>query len=109
MQEIFNAKTQRREGAKVALSAFASLPLCISIGRNRRGPRRFFLPASHVSKRLECVQLAGAFGAAWSCGKREQAPRTPNASRDWLAARPRCALALNSDGIVTAKRIEVIL
>src|SRR6266545_3729370 len=65
----------------------------INIGRNRRGPRRFTGQTVHVAKRLECVQLAGAFGSAWGCGKREQAPRTPNASRDFVAARPRCAVS----------------
>ena len=32
------------------------------------------------AKRLECAQLAGAFGL-WKSQKREQARRTPNASR----------------------------
>src|ERR1035437_1214160 len=33
------------------------------------------------AKRLECVQLAGAVVSWGAVGKREQAPRTPNASR----------------------------
>src|SRR5271169_2253989 len=34
-----------------------------------------------VAKRMECVQLAGAFLLDGPVGKREQAPRTPYASR----------------------------
>jgi hypothetical protein len=36
------------------------------------------------AKRLECDQLAGAFVGRGAVRKREQAPRTPNASRSGL-------------------------
>ena len=54
-------------------------------------------PRGLVAKRVECVQLAGAVVQGWAIGKREhpssvavlrrvEAPRTPNASRDSVAA-----------------------
>src|SRR6266566_4620872 len=45
------------------------------------------LTAHGRAKRMECVQLAGAVVWGWPAGKREQAPRTPYASRDSVAAR----------------------
>jgi serine protease Do len=46
------------------------------------------------AKRLECVQLAGAVVRRGTVRKREQAPRTPNASRSSVAALPRWVFAL---------------
>ena len=43
------------------------------------------------AQRLECIQLAGALVRHTSVRKREQAPRTPNASRISVAAFPGCA------------------
>ena len=56
-----------------------------------RRPREF-LGMNCRAKRLECVQLAGAFFGRGPVQKREQAPRTPNASRNSVVAPPRCAL-----------------
>jgi hypothetical protein len=44
------------------------------------------------AKRLECVQLAGAVVRRGAVRKREQAPRTPNASRSSVAAWQRYVL-----------------
>ena len=41
------------------------------------------------AKRLECVQLAGAVVRRGEVQKREQAPRTPNASRSSVVTLPR--------------------
>ena len=41
------------------------------------------------AKRMECVQLAGAIVSPMAVQKREQAARTPYASRDSVAALPR--------------------
>src|SRR6266508_863210 len=83
---VLTVNEQCGSAASVAQTSKSS-----SIGRNRREARRFFVYSSQVAKRLECVQLAGAVGSAWGVGKREQAPRTPNASRDLVAVPPRCA------------------
>ncbi len=37
-----------------------------------------------VAKRMECAQIAGAVVCQWTVGKREQAPRTPYASRLYI-------------------------
>ena len=47
----------------------------------RREGRRATKPQPNFAKRLECVQLAGAVVRRETVRKREQAPRTPNASR----------------------------
>src|SRR6266508_287702 len=88
---VLTVNEQCGSAASVAQTSKSS-----SIGRNRREARRFFVYASQVAKRLECVQLAGAVGSAWGVGKREQAPRTPNASRDLVAVPPRCATRENA-------------
>src|SRR2546427_516956 len=67
---------------------------------------RTFPAVNFLAKRMECVQLAGAFVWFWTDQKREQAPRTPHASRDSVAARHarslRTFLAVN----FLAKRME---
>jgi hypothetical protein len=45
-----------------------------------------------IAKRLECVQLAGAVEGRGAVGKREQAPRTPNAGARSVAASAEHAL-----------------
>jgi hypothetical protein len=50
---------------------------CLRLFRRLRG----FLGMNCRAKRLECVQLAGAVVMPGGARKREQAPRTPNASR----------------------------
>jgi hypothetical protein len=45
-----------------------------------------------IAKRLECVQLAGAVEGRGAVGKREQAPRTPNAGARSVAASAENAL-----------------
>ena len=50
-----------------------------------RNLRRFRWTNGHA-KRLECVQLAGAVVRRGEVQKREQAPRTPNASRNSVGA-----------------------
>src|ERR1035437_6631153 len=85
--------TQRRkEAQRVAESSFSlrfSAILCTAILQYARKLRRF-LWMNCLAKRLECVQLAGAVVRHGAVRKREQAPRTPNASRSSLAALPRC-------------------
>jgi hypothetical protein len=51
------------------------------------------------AKRLECVQLAGAVARCGAARKREQAPRTPNASRISVAASPRCQVSVVAVGM----------
>src|ERR1035437_9400521 len=47
---------------------------------------------------MECAQLAGAFEWSPVHPKREQAPRTPNASRSSVAPLLLCAFALSQSG-----------
>src|ERR1035441_7613520 len=61
---------------------------CAAIVKLARRLRALFWMNCHA-KRLECVQLAGAVI------KREQAPRTPNASRSSVAAVLLCVLFLS--------------
>ena len=42
----------------------------------------------NCAKRLECVELAPAFHMATTIQEREQAPRTPNASRGSTSPSP---------------------
>src|ERR1035441_9997878 len=50
--------------------------------------------AGYRAKRLECVELAPAFRPPYALPQRQQAGRTPNASRSSLAALLLCVFAL---------------
>src|ERR1039458_8813301 len=65
---------------KTGLASVAANPCCTAILQYSRRLRRC-LWMNCLAKRLECVQLAGALVSCESVQKREQAPRTPNASR----------------------------
>src|ERR1017187_9741650 len=64
---------------KTGLALVAANPCCTAILQYSRRLRRC-LWMNYYAKRLECVQLAGAFVSCEAVQKREQAPRTPNAS-----------------------------
>ena len=64
-----------------------------AISQLARGLRGFLWVNCHA-KRMECVQLAGAVVRRGLGRKREQAPRTPNASRNSVAALQLCVLAV---------------
>src|ERR1035441_4643006 len=87
-----NADAQRlaERHKEFSFSAFLRVPLrlCVKTGLecctailhySRRLRRDLWMNC--LAKRLECVQLAGAFVSCEAVQKREQAPRTPNASR----------------------------
>src|ERR1035441_2925666 len=86
LREVKIAKTAARVLASGDL-AFCSLSPHPSLHRMGRGypsgrvRRTTSLPQPNRAKRLECVQLAGAVTRVLAAGKREQDPRTPNASR----------------------------
>src|ERR1035441_10588861 len=65
---------------KTGLALVAANPCCTAILQYSRKLRRS-LWMNYYAKRLACVQLAGAFVSCEAVQKREQAPRTPNASR----------------------------
>src|ERR1035441_3793171 len=87
-----NADAQRlaERRREFFFSAFLRVPLrlCVKTGLecctailqySRRLRRDLWMNC--LAKRLECVQLAGAFISCEAVQKGEQAPRTPNASR----------------------------
>src|ERR1017187_2416928 len=65
---------------KTGLALVAANPCCTAILQYSHRLRRC-LWMNCLAQRLECVQLAGAFVSCEAVQKREQAPRTPNASR----------------------------
>ena len=89
-------KEQRRRADRARLGRRTghAVCLCTAILQFARMLRRFLWMNRHA-KRLECVQLAGAVIRRGAVRKREQAPRTPNASHSSVAAPLRCPFALN--------------
>src|ERR1035437_238297 len=86
LREVKISKTAARVLASGDL-AFCSLSPHPSLHRLGRGypsgrvRRTATMPQPNHAKRSECVQLAGAVVWPGALGEREQAPRSPNASR----------------------------
>src|ERR1035441_6221859 len=84
-RSVVRASRKGRHGRK-GERAFAA----VEVVRRLRG----LLWMKCHAKRLECVQHAGAVVRGGVVRKREQAPRTPNASRSSVVALPRYVLCV---------------
>jgi hypothetical protein len=86
----FNAEAQRN--AEERKEKELSATLCTAITRFASRLRRF-LWINCRAKRLECVELAPAFEPSPASRQRQEAGRTPNASRNPNAVWLRCVFA----------------